>query len=392
MPTNRELFLNLLAQTSPIPLGIEPDYAEGFFIHTKDGKKYLDLISGISVSSLGHRHPVVLEALQEQMHKYLHLMVYGEYVQTPQVKLAEKLISTLPENLNSVYFTNSGAEATEGAMKLAKRVTGRSEFGSFLNAYHGSTQGALSLAGNESLKQAFRPLLPGTIRLKYNDEECLKSITEQTAAVFFEFVQAEAGCIIPDLSFLKALAERCKQTGTLMVADEIQTGMGRTGSLWAFEQTGIVPDILLLGKAFGGGMPLGAFVAKREMMLQLSHNPVLGHITTFGGHPMSCAAALAALTFTLENKLWEKATHKEKLVRETLKNSKIKQIHGKGLLLALELNSFEHVQQTIKKLLEKGIITDWFLFNDKCLRLAPPLIVEEDVLVEACKEIAASLS
>lgn len=388
MPSQRELFLRHLAQTSPIPLGLEITHAEGCWLYGKDGKRWLDLIGGISVSALGHSHPAVKEAVHKQVDKHLHLMVYGEYVQSPQVDYAVALTQTLPENLDTVFFTNSGAEATEGAMKLAKRVTGRAEFISCKNAYHGSTQGALSLAGGDWLSQAFRPLLPNTKQIRFNAFEDIDLITEKTAAVFIEPIQGEAGAVVPARDYLQAIRKRCDETGTLLVFDEIQTGFGRTGTLWAFEQYDVVPDILLLGKSLGGGMPLGAFIASHEMMQLLTHDPVLGHITTFGGHPVSCAAGLAAFTFINENKLASQSLEKEKLLRSLLPNQKI---HGKGLLLAVELNGFEQVQKVIHHCIGNGIITDWFLFNDRCIRIAPPLIISEEEIRLACEVIGRAL-
>jgi acetylornithine/succinyldiaminopimelate/putrescine aminotransferase len=381
MPTQRELFLRHLAQTSPIPLGLEITHAEGCRLYGKDGKQWLDMISGISVSALGHSHPAVKEAVHAQVDKHMHLMVYGEYVQSPQVDYAKALTDTLPPTLNTVYFTNSGTEATEGAMKLAKRVTGRTQFISCYNAYHGSTQGALSIAGGDWLSQAFRPLLPNTQFIQFNAVEDLALITEETAAVFIEPVQGEAGAVVAAEGYLKAVRRRCNETGTLLVFDEIQTGMGRTGTLWAFEQSGVTPDILLLGKSLGGGMPLGAFISSHENMQLFTHDPVLGHITTFGGHPVSCAAGLAAFTFIRENDLAKAALEKEALLRELLPGSTL---HGKGLLLALDLGDFDRVQKVIHYCLKNGLITDWFLFNDHCIRIAPPLLISDEEIHEAC--------
>jgi acetylornithine/succinyldiaminopimelate/putrescine aminotransferase len=372
MYSHRELFLRHVAQTSPSPLALEITHAEGCYMYDRQGNRFLDLISGISVSALGHSHPAVVDAIRHQAGKYLHLMVYGEFVQYPQVELATAICATLPQQLQSVYFTNSGAEATEGAMKLAKRATGRYEIISCENAYHGSTQGALSLAGQELLKNSFRPLLPATRRVRFNNLEDLQFITGQTAAVFVEPVQGEAGAVAANPIWIRLLRERCSETGALLVLDEIQTGMGRTGILWAFEALGIVPDILLLGKAFGGGMPLGAFISSQELMHLLTFDPILGHITTFGGHPLCCAAALAAFKVLTSGNLVNEVPGKELLLRNVFSGY---EVSGKGLLLAVEMENFDNVQRFISHAAQHGIITDWFLFNDHCIRIAPPLII-----------------
>jgi acetylornithine/N-succinyldiaminopimelate aminotransferase len=388
MPSQREIFLRHLAQTSSIPLGLEVVHAEGCWLYGKDGQKWLDLIAGISVSALGHGHPEVRKTVHEQVDKHMHLMVYGEYVQSPQVEYAKALTETLPSSLNTVYFTNSGTEATEGAMKLAKRATRRAQFISCTNAYHGSTQGALSLAGADWLSQSFRPLLPNTKRIRFNEFEHLGLLTDEIAAVFIEPIQAEAGAVVAADGYLEALRKRCDGTGSLLVFDEIQTGFGRTGSLWAFEQYGVVPDILLLGKSLGGGMPLGAFIASYEMMQLLTHDPVLGHITTFGGHPVSCAAGFAAFTVVRDQNLTYKAIEKEKLIRSLLPGHTI---HGKGLLFALELNDFDEVQKVIRYCVDHGVVTDWFLFNDHCIRIAPPLVISDDEIRFACDILNAAI-
>ena len=387
MLTPRQLFLNHIAQTSDIPLGIEAERAEGCYIYDIHGKTYLDLIAGISVSNLGHCHPEVVKAVKDQLDKYMHLMVYGEYIQSPQVQFAKLLVDNLPESLNCVFFTNSGTEAVEGAMKLAKRYTGRYEMISCHNAYHGSTQGAMSIAGGEWLKDAFRPLLPGNKLIRFNNFEDIDQITNQAAAVFIEPIQGEAGALIPDNNYLNALRKKCTETGTLLIFDEIQTGGGRTGSLWAFEQFEIVPDVLLLGKSIGGGMPLAAFISDKKIMHELSHNPVLGHITTFGGHPVCCAAGKAAFEVLIHSDLVLETTQKEKLFREKLKHKNIKAIHGKGLLLAMELADFAQVQKVIRHCIANGVITDWFLFNDFSVRIAPPLIITEKQIDDACRVI-----
>jgi acetylornithine/succinyldiaminopimelate/putrescine aminotransferase len=380
----RQLFLQHLAQTSPSPLMIEIERAEGIFMYSPEGKAYIDLISGISVSNLGHRHPAVLSAIQHQLDKYLHLMVYGELVQAPQVQLAEALSHTLPEHLNTTYFVNSGSEAIEGAMKLAKRFTGRSGFVSFENAYHGSSHGALSLMGNEYFKEGYGPFLPHISHVAHNSKESIESITEKTAAVVLETVQGEAGVHIPNPEWIQSIALKCKQMGALLILDEIQCGFGRTGTFWAFEQFGIVPDILVTAKGMGGGMPIGAFISSTEIMQCLSHHPVLGHITTFGGHPVCCAASLATLNEILKEEWHTQAITKGLIFRERLKHPAIKEFRGIGLLMALDLGSDQVVQEVIAKALEKGLFTDWFLFNAGSLRLAPPLTITEEQIHAVC--------
>lgn len=386
----REIFLRHLAQTSPAPLALEILRAEGSRLFDKNGKEYIDLIGGISVANTGHRHPKVLAAIREQLDHYLHIMVYGEFVETPQVRFAQQLTGHLPANLNSVYFTNSGAEATEGAMKLAKRVTGRTHIAAFTNSYHGSTQGALSLIGDEYWRNAFRPLLPGIDHLAYNQYSSLERISTDTAAVVAETVQAEAGINPPDTEWIQALRKRCTETGTLLILDEIQAGFGRTGSLWGFEHFGIVPDILLLGKALGGGMPLGAFIADKSLMDHFTGSPVLGHITTFGGHPVSCAAGLAAFEVLLEEKLASQVKEKEALFRSQLSHPRVKALRSFGLWMAVEFDSFETNKKVIDKCIEKGVLTDWFLFAPHCLRLSPPLIITREEISKATEIILES--
>ncbi len=383
----RPLFFKHLAQTSQSPPALEIEYAEGSFLFGKDGKKYLDFISGISVSSLGHNNRKIAEAIHKQVDKHLHLMVYGEYIVNAQVMLVAKLAEMLPETLQSIFLTNSGAEATEGAMKLAKRYTGRADFISFRNAYHGSTQGALSLCGNEILKNAYRPLLPGHRILNFNDADGLKYISEETAAVFAEPIQAEAGIILPENNFLKDLRERCNETGTLLVFDEIQTGMGRTGTLFAFEQYGVTPDILLAGKALGGGMPLGCFISSNEIMSTLSFDPVLGHLTTSGGHPASCAAALASLEILTGNSVIKDVKKKEQILFKNLSEFGIR---GKGLLQCIQFDNEMINQKIIQRCFEKGLLTDWFLFAADCLRIAPPLTISDEELEWGCRVISGS--
>lgn len=391
MLSQRQLFLQHVAQTSPEPLALEIEKAEGIYLYDTSGKKYIDLIAGISVSNIGHCHPNVVNAIQQQAQTYMHTLVYGEFIQSPQVQLATYLSDLLPENLNSVYFTNSGAEATEGAMKLAKRYTGKSEIISCIHAYHGSTQGALSLLGDEFFKSAFRPLLPNTRQIRYNNLEDIELITERTAAIFLESVQAEAGVIVPTIEFLKAVRKKCDETGTLLVFDEIQTGCGRTGKLFAFEYFGIIPDIILLAKGLGGGMPIGCFISDKRIMQSLTHNPVLGHITTFGGNAVCCAAALASIQTIHQQELYIDVPKKAALFLQLLKHPKIKKINNFGLLMAVYLDSFEQIHQVIQYCLKNGLITDWFLFANNCLRIAPPLIITEDEIQASCSILLAAL-
>jgi acetylornithine/N-succinyldiaminopimelate aminotransferase len=392
MASQRELFLNYVAQTSPAPLALEIEKAEGVYLYDRSGKAYIDLIAGISVSNVGHRHPHVLAAIQTQLDKYLHLMVYGEYVQSPQVKLAEKLASLLPDPLNSTYFVNSGAEAIDGALKLAKRITGRSGLVSFRNAYHGSTHAALSIMGSETFKTAYRPLLPDTLLLDYNDFGQLELITEQTAAVVIEPVQGEAGAIAPLPGFLEAVRRRCSETGAMLILDEIQTGLGRTGKLFALEHSGIVPDILCLAKGLGGGLPIGAFVASQQHMLAFTERPVLGHITTFGGNAVCCAAALAVIETIEREKLAEGVAQREALVRQTLVHPAIHEVRGKGLLLAAVFSDFAFNKAVIDEAIARGVITDWFLFCDNALRIAPPLNIGLDELQKSCEIILDAIN
>lgn len=356
-----------------------------------EGRKYLDLIAGISVSNVGHRHPKVVEAIKHQVDTHLHLMVYGEYVQSPQVKFADQLAKVLPDSLNSVYFVNSGSEAVEGAIKLAKKATGRAGLVSFENAYHGSSNGALSLMGNEEFKHPFYPLLPETSVIQHNDFDDLKNITKDTAAVFLETIQGEAGIRVPSTEFMRALRNRCTETGALLVLDEIQCGFGRTGKMFAFEHFDIVPDILLLAKGMGGGMPIGAFISSKELMSTLSHDPILGHITTFGGHPVSCAAGSACLSVIQEEQLIESVPAKEKLFRKLLNHPEIKEIRGKGLMLAMQLRDSDQLFPAIDRCIENGVVTDWFLFCDSAMRIAPPLTITEEEIVEACSIINESI-
>lgn len=387
----RPLFLQHIAQTSPAPMGLQIDRAEGLFLYDTDGKAYLDLIAGIGVSCLGHRHPAVEEAVLQQTGRYWHTLVYGEFILAPQVQLAHLLAQHLPMEQASVYFTNSGTEATEGALKLAKRYTGRPNLIACRNAYHGSTHGAASLMSPDDFTRAYQPMLPGIFHIDFNNDDSLALIDRHTAAVIVETVQAESGIHPPRPEWLKALRQRCTETGTLLILDEIQAGYGRTGTLFAFEQYDIVPDILLLAKGFGGGMPLGAFIAPTAIMQVLSHNPVLGHITTFGGHPVCAAAGLATLQTLLSTDLIARVPEKEQLFRTLLVHPRIREVRSAGLWLAVDLGDWELVKLVIAHCLEQGIITDWFLFNDRSLRIAPPLTITEKEIQWACQIILQGL-
>jgi acetylornithine/succinyldiaminopimelate/putrescine aminotransferase len=383
----REIFLRHVAQTSAAPLALEIVKAKGCTLYGADGKEYLDLIGGINVANVGHCHPKVIEAIKNQLDAYLHIMVYGEFIETPQVQYAKLLAEHLPSSLNSVYFTNSGAEATEGAMKLAKRFTNRTQIIAFNNSYHGSTQGALSIIGNEYWRNAFRPLLPGVLHFNYNSFDAVNAVTEKTACVIVETIQGEAGIIVPSKEWIQILRKKCTETGTLLILDEIQTGFGRTGTLWGFEHFNIVPDVLLLGKALGGGMPLGAFIADKEIMSAFTDNPVLGHITTFGGHPVCCAAGLTAMKVLLGGKLINRVKKKEELFRSLLVHSKIRSVRSFGLWLAVEFDSFETNKKIIDACIANGVLTDWFLFGSNCLRISPPLIISEEQIKKSCSII-----
>ena len=391
----RKAFLRHVGQTSTSPMLIEVARAEGVFFYTPEGKRYYDLVSGVSVSNVGHANPKVVRAVQEQAGRYMHIMVYGEMVERPQTEYAARLAALLPEPLESVYFVNSGAEAVEGALKLAKRATGRTEIISMRRAYHGSTHGAMTLMGSpegEEWKNAFRPLMPDVRSIEFNSFDDLKLITERTACVIAEPVQGEGGVRVPAEGYLQALRERCDRTGALLIFDEIQTGMGRTGRLFAMQKYGVVPDIVCLAKAFGGGMPLGAFVASRGMMNLLTENPVLGHITTFGGHPVCCAAGLAALEYILDNGLAEKAEQKGELYSTLLENHKqVVEIRRSGLLLAVELGSSEKMFRMMKMFADEGIMSDWFLFCDTAFRISPPLTVSEEEIRDSAAIILRCL-
>ena len=415
--THRQLFFQHIAQTTDFPLALEIDRAEGVYLYGPNGETYLDLISGIGVSNVGHRHPAVLAAIQTQLDKYMHLMVYGEYVQGPQAELAQALVASLNGAttgyglIDNVYFTNSGAEAIEGAMKVAKRFTGRTELIACYNAYHGSTQGALSLSGDENFKRNYRPLLPDIRHIQHGDWADLQQITSRTAAVIMEVVQGEAGVRVPDPTYLHAVRERCTATGTLLIFDEIQTGFGRTGSFWAFQGIdpsgkAVVPDMVVSAKGMGGGMPIGAFMAPEPLMAVIKNNPMLGHITTFGGHPVSCAASLATLQTIQNDRLFADADRKGQLIRSLLVHPLIREVRGKGLMLAAEFESFDVLKPIIDRAIHPrsrqtgestpgestpGIITDWFLFCNNSMRIAPPLTITDEEIRLACEVILASI-
>ena len=384
MDFSRETFLNHLAQTSPWPLMIPVDRAEGIYLYTPEGKRYTDLISGIAVSNIGHRHPKVVAAIKDQVDRHLHVMAYGEFIQSAPNALASKLAELLPESLNCNYFVNSGTEANEAALKLAKRVTGRTELIAFHKSYHGSTHGSLSVSGNEKKKFAFRPLLPDVRFIRFGAAEDLEYITERSAAVIVETVQGDAGVRIPSPEYMQALRKRCTQTGTLLILDEIQCGMGRTGKLFAFEHMGIVPDILTIAKAFGGGLPIGAFISSRDYMKLLTHDPILGHITTFGGNPVCCASALATLDVLTSGTLLNEVEQKGRLIESLLQHPEVVEIRRIGLMFALDFRSEEIVQRIVHYALERGVITFWFLSHPASFRIAPPLTISEEEIRESC--------
>jgi acetylornithine/succinyldiaminopimelate/putrescine aminotransferase len=391
--TNRQLFQKFLAPTSDSPSALEIVKAKGIYLYDKEGKSYIDLISGIAVSNVGHRNKKIISAIKKQLDLYMHLMVYGEYIQSPQVLLAQALVnSTKDPSLNQVYFTNSGTEAVEGAMKLAKRYTGRTNFISCINAYHGSTQGALSLAGDENFKNSFRPLLPNITHINYGREEDLVHINNKTAAIIIEIIGGESGVRKASISYFKALRKRCDETGTLLIIDEIQTGFGRTGTFWAYEAMEIIPDVLLTAKGMGGGMPIGAFIANENLMKSLSFDPILGHITTFGGHPVNCAASLATLNYIIDENLMEDVPSKSQLFKDLLVHPMIKEVRAVGLMIAVEFENFEIIQKIISNCLYRGLITDWFLFCNNSLRIAPPLIITMKEIKIACKIILQAIN
>ena len=387
MTTNlRQLFLEHVGQTSDNPMMLEVERAEGIYLYGRDGKRWIDLISGVSVSAVGHGNRQVIDAICSQAQDYLHLMVYGEAVESPQVRYAQRIASLLPDPLDTVYFVNSGSEAVEGALKLAKRYTGRTEIIYYKNAYHGSTHGSLSVMGGEEYRNAYRPLLPDTRQIRFNEPADLRYVTPRTACVIIEPVQGEGGIFPADRDYLQALRDRCDQTGTLLIYDEIQTGLGRTGTLSFFQQYGIVPDILCTAKAFGGGMPLGAFIASNRIMSVLKTNPVLGHITTFGGHPVCCAAGLAALEYILSERLTELADAKGALYESLLAGHPlVREIRRTGLLLGVEFGDSELTARIVLRAIDRGLRTEWFLFHDTAMRIAPPLTITDAEIRESCE-------
>ncbi|REL32802.1 aspartate aminotransferase family protein [Rhodohalobacter sp. SW132] len=387
MPDNRSSFYNHIAQTSDAPMGLEIERAEGCRIHTTDGRSFVDLISGIAVSSLGHRHPNVIKAIQRQLDKHLHVMVYGEFIQEPQSAFAQLLCDQLPEQLDRVYFVNSGTEANEGALKLAKKSTGRSNFVAFKNSYHGDTHGSLSVTGRDVYRDPYLPLLPGITFLDFNDPDQLDRIDEETAAVIMEPIQGEGGIIPAETEWLKAVRRRCDETGTVLIFDEIQTGFYRTGSLFAFEHYGVVPDILCLAKAMGGGMPMGAFVSSSDRFEAFKHDPPLNHVTTFGGHPLSCAAAHANLQTLLDGDFAQKANRIAEIACHMLRGDGIEEIRGRGAMLGLQLRDAELTQNVVKYCFKNGIILGWTLHSNSLVRIAPPLIIEEKLLEECFQTI-----
>lgn len=388
----RQLFIQHVAQTNNKPLAFQPEKAKGIYIYDQEGTRYIDVISGVSVCNVGHCHPQVVKAIQKQAETYMHVMVYGEYVEAPQVLYAQALANHLAPSLNTVYFVSSGTEATEGALKLAKRATGRFEIVSFGQSYHGSTMGALSVMGSETFRQNYRPLIPGNRMLSYGSSQEVDKITEETAAVIVEPIQAESGITVPPQGWLLALRQRCDKVGALLIFDEIQTGFGRTGSLFAHQEAGVVPDILLLAKAMGGGMPLGAFIADSALMKVLQDNPMLGHITTFGGHPVSCAAGLAAFNVLHDESLVATVQEKANLFLSKLgHHPAISHIGQAGLMLALHFESFEQNERIVRKCFDLGLITDWFLFAPNALRIAPPLNITKQEIAKACDIILKAL-
>ena len=383
--------MDFVGQTSPFPLGLEVEKAEGIYVFGTDGNKYMDMISGISVSNLGHGNKKIIKAVQDQAAKYMHTMVYGEHIQSPQIEFAEKLTKLLPDSLNSVFYTNSGSEAVEGAMKLAKRYTGRYEIVVCRNGYHGNTHGAQSLMDNEYLSQAYRPFVPGIRFINYDDIDSLELITEKTAGVITETIQGDVGIKVASSNFMTALRNKCDDVGALLIFDEIQTGFGRTGKLFAFEHYNIIPDVLLIAKAMGGGMPTGALVANRDVMKVFTNNPILGFISTFSGHPVSIAAAIASLDELIRLQLIDKIDTKEKLFLERLKHPSIKEIRSKGLFFAVDLGDGDFVKKVIANAFDKGVLMDWFLYNEESFRLAPPLTISDDEIIIACDKIVRAI-
>ncbi len=386
MEMHKDFFI-YQAQTTKFAAGFEVEKAVGSYIYGTDGKKYLDFVAGVSANTLGHSHPKIVDAIKEQADKYLHVMVYGEYAQEKPIALCRLLAEATPDPLEITYLVNSGAEAIDGSLKLAKRYTGREEIVSFKNSYHGNTHGALSVSGNETHKREFRPLLPMVSFIEFNNEEDFGKITEKTACVILETIQGAAGFLVPNNDYLIKLKRRCEEVGALLILDEIQPGFGRTGKLFSFEHFGIVPDILVMGKGMGGGVPVGAFMSSREIMETLSHSPKLGHITTFGGNPLIAAASYATLKEVLESGLMNEVEEKEKLFRELLVHPKIKNINGKGLMLAVNLETPEYTLEVAKKCMEKGLIVFWQLYRNEYLRISPPLTLSLDEIREGCQII-----
>lgn len=391
MDFDKALFLNHIAQTTPFPFAIPIERAEGVYLYSPGGRKYIDMISGISVSNVGHRHPKVVKAIKDQVDKHLHVMVFGEYIQASSNQLTRKLISLLPPVLDCVYYVNSGTEANEGALKLAKRATGRTELVSFRGSYHGSTHGSMSVSGNEVKKHAFRPLLPDVRFLRFGHLDDLEKITTKTAGVIVETIQGDAGVRVPTTAYMKALRARCNEVGALLILDEIQCGMGRTGTLFAFEQFGIVPDVLTIGKAFGGGLPIGAFIANQKHMKLFTHDPMLGHITTFGGNPVCCASALATLQAIEEDQLLTTVESKGKKIESLLKHPLIREVRRAGLMFAIDFDSAERVQRIVQYALDKGVVCFWFLSCPHSFRIAPPLTISEEEIESACAIILEAI-
>jgi acetylornithine/succinyldiaminopimelate/putrescine aminotransferase len=392
MNFSEEIFLNNIAQTSPEPFLLKIARAEGIYLYTPEGKRYTDLISGIAVSAVGHRHPKVVQAIKDQLDKHLHVMVFGEYIQEASNMLAKRLTELLPPNLNCCYFVNSGTEANEGALKLAKRYTGRTKIVSFKKSYHGSTHGSLSVSGNEVKKNPFRPLLPEVTFLTFGEMDDLRHITNETACVIMETIQGDAGVRVPSKEYMQAIRKRCTDTGTILILDEIQCGMGRTGKLFAYEHFGIVPDILTLAKAFGGGLPIGAFIADKKMMQTFTHDPMLGHITTFGGNPVCCASSLATLNVLIDEELIDQVEKKGKLFEQYLKHPDIREIRRIGLMFAIDFDSAEKVNSIVNNAKAKGVICYWFLSHPYSFRIAPPLSITAEQIKESCDVILSAIN
>ena len=388
----KQEFFKYQAQTTPYAAGFEVEKAEGSYIYGKDGRSYLDFVAGVSANTLGHSHPKVVNAIKEQADKYLHVMVYGEYAQEKPVELCKLLAEATPEPLEVTYLVNSGAEAIDGALKLAKRYTGREEIISMKNSYHGNTHGALSVSGNEFHKREFRPLLPMISFIEFNNEEEFSKITEKTACVIAETIQGAAGFLTPSQNYFKNLKKRCEEVGALLILDEIQPGFGRTGKLFSFEHYDMVPDILVMGKGMGGGVPVGAFMSSAEIMKSLQHSPKLGHITTFGGNPLIAAASFATLKEVLESSLMNEVEEKEKLFRELLVHPKIKKVNGRGLMLAVELESPEYTLDVANRCMEKGLIVFWQLYRNEFMRISPPLTISKEEIKKGCEIILEALN